>query len=91
MISAEIPAVVKALKSTVNDDYLLSYAEQLQNCEYPTDRDKMIYLIDRVIEQYEIFNVEADKSNIFYNNKLNEKNKGQLIKIKSVLINGING
>lgn len=91
MISAEIPAVVKALKNTVSDDYLISYAEQLMNCQYPEDRETMIYLIERVIEHYNAFNSTADRNNIFYNGKLVEKNKEQLFKIRSVLLESISG
>lgn len=86
LLSAEIPAVVRSLKNSVDDDYLLSYAEQLQECHYPADRETMLYLINKVIDRFIVFVESVDKSNIFYNEQLNRQNMIQLKKIKDILL-----
>jgi len=53
IVQLELKALSKTICEYSTDNFIVSYAEQIKDVEYPEDLDTMTILIDRLIVWYE--------------------------------------
>ncbi len=52
ILMVEIEGLSQTIKQYSNDNYIVSYANQLTNIEYPKDKIKFSLLVERLFEWY---------------------------------------
>ena len=52
IIQVELSALSRTIREYTTDNYISSYAEQIAQVNYPQEKDKLLLLIEKLLEWY---------------------------------------
>jgi hypothetical protein len=83
MIELEVPAIVSSIINEIADYYMVSYANQLKNCKFPEDAEKIDIIINKILNWYAENIDKKANEDLFFNMKNHTKNKQVLLDLKN--------
>ena len=69
----EIEGLSKTIRDYTTDNYIVSYAQKLEQLSYPEDRQRIILIINRLKEWYEEYLPEIRSNKYIHNLRSHEK------------------
>jgi|GEM_PF-6184211 len=84
-IEVEIPAITLSIKKELAYPYIVSYAKQLEDCTFPNEIDKMIYLVQRILDWYLKHMDTIMSENLLFDYKVHKENQINLKKLLKIL------
>lgn len=53
IVQVELPALSRTIREYTTDNYISSYAEQISSIKYPEEKEKLVILIEKLLEWYQ--------------------------------------
>ena len=85
IVQFELKALSKTICEYSTDNYISSYAEQIAGISFPEDRNKLVILIDKLLEWYVEEIKEIEKSEYVHSKESHIKSFKLLHKMKELL------
>jgi hypothetical protein len=85
IVAVDIPALSRTVMEYATDNFISSYAEQLQTIKYPQESSKMIVLVDRLVEWYSKEIEVIKKSEYIHSKEAHERSFELLLYLKNEL------
>ena len=86
IVQVEFPALSKTIRDYTTDYFISSYAEQIALIQYPNEKDKLIILIDKLLEWYSNEIKVIQKGEYIHSKESHKKSYELLLEVKELII-----
>lgn len=85
IVDYEMQAISRTISEYSTNDFIASYAKQLLNIKFPSDNDKLTFLVTKLLEWYEE-KLQVIKDNKYIHNKESHIKSYELLQELSQLV-----